>query len=147
MEEQVQKQMIDLIFILRNLKTTSPKLLRLMNPNNRRSILSPFIFIGKTGRGSLKKGSDAMQANSKKSIMGLSNTTETSLLQGGGSRIAIFIRKIQSNNMYKALYLIMYYWLALSDHFRLLFISKSGDVIFYVFTLIFVSKYSLRFTF
>jgi len=147
MEEQVQKQMIDLIFTLRNLKTTFPKLLRLMNPNSKRSILLPFIFIEKNNKGSLKKGSDAMQANSKKSIMGLSSTTETSLLQGGGSRIANCIRKIQSNNMYKALYLIMYYWLALSDHFRLLFVSKSGDVIFYVFTLIFVSKYSLRFTF
>lgn len=37
----------------------------------------------------------------------------------------------------------MYYWLALNDQFRLIFIPKSGDVAFFVFTIIFVVLFIL----
>lgn len=37
----------------------------------------------------------------------------------------------------------MYYWLALNDQFRLIFIPKSGDVAFFVFTIIFVILFIL----
>lgn len=87
----------------------------------------------------MKKSSDAILRNSKKSLGGVTTTTDNSN-KNTGSNLASSIKKLQSKNLYKMLYFVMYYWLALNDHFKLLFISKSNDVIFFIFTLFFVSK-------
>lgn len=93
----------------------------------------------KKPRGSLKK-TDSTKKQSKKSLAGISSMTGDSDAVPSVNRMTEAIRNMQQRNLYKVVYITVYYWLALNDHFRLLFLEKSSDVIFFTFTIIFVSK-------
>lgn len=85
------------------------------------------------------QGSSNMSKKSMKSPLFLTKTSEDST-KISTNRVVIRINKIQSSKIYQVIYFIIYYWLALNDHFRLLFVGKNGDTPFLVFTVMFLSK-------
>lgn len=48
------------------------------------------------------------------------------------------LSRIQNSKIYKGIYFTMYYWLALNDHFKMIFIPPSADVIFLTVTILFL---------
>ena len=66
-----------------------------------------------------------------------SKTSEDSL-KIANNRCTTKLYNLQKSNGYMIFYYIMYYWLALNDQVRLIFVPKSGDVAFFVFTIMFV---------
>ena len=83
-----------------------------------------------------KAQSQTRSRKSKKSII-ISQTSEDSgLIHLNDCSQKLY--KFQNTNTYTVVYFIMYYWLALNEPVRLIFIPKSGDVAFFIFTLIFI---------
>lgn len=80
--------------------------------------------------------STALSRKSKKSILVSTTSGDSNLLNYNQCSQKLY--RIQNTNTYMVIYFIMYYWLALNDQFRLIFIPKSGDVAFFVFTLLFI---------
>mmetsp|Transcript_18958 Transcript_18958/g.21782 ORF Transcript_18958/g.21782 Transcript_18958/m.21782 type:complete len:83 (-) Transcript_18958:47-295(-) len=72
----------------------------------------------------------------KKNIFETRTSEESSKIST--NRFVAKINKVQGSRIYKFCYFSMYYWLALNDHFRLIFVEKSGDIPFLAFTVIFL---------
>ena len=98
--------------------------------------------MGDAKRGTKDQPSSNMSKKSMKSPLFLTKTSEESS-KISTNRYVIRINKIQTSKIYQGIYFIVYYWLALNDHFRLLFVGKSGDTPFLVFTVMFLSKLHL----
>jgi hypothetical protein len=80
------------------------------------------------------------QADRKKSTkrsFAMSGTSENSAVIKTNKTVDS-IARTQQKMWYKVVYFCVYYWLALNDHFRLIFIPKSGDIAFFIFTLMLV---------
>jgi hypothetical protein len=87
--------------------------------------------------------SDKQKQNMMKAQADRKRSTKKSFAMSGTSENSAVIKpnkciekiaKIQQKMWYKVLYFSIYYWLALNDHFRLIFIPKSGDIAFFIFT-------------
>ena len=87
--------------------------------------------------------SSNMSKKSMKSPLFLTRTSEESSKISTNKYVAK-INRIQTSKFYQAIYFIIYYWLALNDHFRLIFVDKSGDTPFLVFTVMFLSKFYFK---
>lgn len=95
--------------------------------------------MGDAKRGTKDQPSSNMSKKSMKSPLFLTKTSEDSS-KVSTNKYVIRINKIQTSKIYQGIYFIVYYWLALNDHFRLLFVGKNGDTPFLVFTVMFLSK-------
>lgn len=80
-------------------------------------------------------GSSNMSKKSIKGPMFMTKTSEESS-KISTNRVAIRINKIQTSKIYQGFYFVIYYWLALNDQFRLIFVGKNGDIPFLVFTIL-----------
>ena len=83
--------------------------------------------------------SSNISKKSMKSPIFMTRTSEESS-KISTNRVVVRINKIQTSKIYQAIYFIIYYWLALNDHFRLIFFGKEGDTPFLVFTMMFLGK-------
>lgn len=90
----------------------------------------------KSKRPSQIKAEENSKRSAKKSFA-VSGTSDNST-NVTKSRVRDSIARLQQKIYYKVIYFFMYYWLALNDHFRLLFVPKSGDIAFFIFTLLFL---------
>lgn len=98
--------------------------------------------VGDDNKGTKDQPNSNMSKKSMKSPLFLTKTSEESS-KISTNKYVIRINKIQTSKIYQGIYFIVYYWLALNDHFRLLFVDKSGDTPFLVFTVMFLSKLDL----